>query len=53
MPPIPWKLDSAKEARLITIACSQPLEGYAGWTLDLLADKTIKLKKYRFDIRKT
>jgi hypothetical protein len=43
-PPIPRKLDGEKEARLITIACSQPPEGYAGWTLDLLADKMVKLK---------
>ena len=44
MPPITRKLDGAKEARLITIACSQPPEGYAGWTLDLLADKMVELK---------
>ena len=43
-PPIPWKLDGEKEARLITIACSQPPEGYARWTLDLLADKMVELK---------
>ena len=42
--PVPRKLDGAKEARLITIACSQPPEGYAGWTLDLLADKMVELK---------
>jgi len=43
-PPIPRKLDGEKEARLITIACSQPPEGYANWTLDLLADKMVELK---------
>ncbi|MEI7857984.1 MAG: helix-turn-helix domain-containing protein [Methanomicrobiales archaeon] len=43
-PPIPRKLDGEKEARLITIACSQPPEGYARWTLDLLADKMVELK---------
>jgi len=37
-------LDGTKEARLITIACSQPPEGYACWTLDLLADKMVELK---------
>ena len=42
--PIPRKLDGAKEARLITIACSQPPEGSAQWTLQLLADKMVKLK---------
>jgi hypothetical protein len=43
-PPIPWKLDGDKEARLITIACSHPPEGYVHWTLDLLADKMVELK---------
>jgi len=43
-PPIPRKLDGANEARLITIACSQPPAGYASWTLDLLADKMVELK---------
>ena len=42
--PVPRKLDGAKEARLITIACGQPPEGYANWTLDLLADKMVELK---------
>jgi transposase len=42
--PIPRKLDGAKEARLIRIACSQPPDGYANWTLDLLADKMVELK---------
>lgn len=42
--PVPRKLDGAKEARLITIACSQPPDGYANWTLDLLADKMVELK---------
>ena len=43
-PPIPRKLDGEKEARLITIACSQPPEGYASWTLALLAEKMVELK---------
>jgi transposase len=43
-PPIPRKLDGEKEARLITIACSHPPEGYVHWTLDLLADKMVELK---------
>jgi transposase len=42
--PVPRKLDGAKEARLITIACSQPPDGYANWTLELLADKMVELK---------
>lgn len=51
-PPIPRKLDGEKEARLITMACSQPPKGYAGWTLDLLTDKMVELKNRRFDFRK-
>jgi len=43
-PPIPRKLDGEKEARLITIACGNPPEGYVHWTLDLLADKMVELK---------
>lgn len=35
----PKKIDGRKEAELITLACSQPPEGRARWTLRLLADK--------------
>ena len=35
----PKKLDSEGEARLTALACSQPQEGRAGWTLQLLADR--------------
>ena len=38
------KLDGAKEARLIAIACSRPPEGRARWTLKLLADKLVELE---------
>jgi transposase len=37
------KLDGAAEARLIALACSQPPEGRACWTLQLLADKLVEL----------
>jgi transposase len=37
------KLDGAKEARLIAIACSSPPEGRARWTLKLLADQLVEL----------
>jgi len=37
------KLDGAKEARLIAIACSSPPEGHARWTLKLLADQLVEL----------
>lgn len=36
-------LDGEKEARLIAIACSEPPEGRARWTLALLADKLVAL----------
>jgi transposase len=36
-------LDGAAEARLITLACSKPPEGHGRWTLDLLADRMVKL----------
>lgn len=37
------KLDGDAEARLITLACSNPPDGYGRWTLDLLADRMVKL----------
>ena len=33
------KLDGQGEAHLIALACSEPPEGRAGWTLELLADQ--------------
>lgn len=38
------KLDGEQEARLITLACSQPPEGRARWTLRLLADSLVELE---------
>jgi hypothetical protein len=38
------KLDGAREARLIALACSKPPEGQKGWTLRLLADKAVELE---------
>jgi DNA-binding transcriptional ArsR family regulator len=38
------KLDGEREARLIALACSQPPEGQAHWTLRLLADKAVELE---------
>jgi transposase len=38
------KLDGAAEARLIALACSQPPEGRACWTMQLLADKLVELR---------
>ena len=38
----PRKLDGEGEARLVAMACSQPPEGRAGWTLQLLADRLVQ-----------
>jgi transposase len=36
-------LDGVAEARLVTLACSRPPDGHGRWTLDLLADRLVKL----------
>ena len=38
------KLDGQGEARLIALACSDPPEGFARWTLHLLADELVALE---------
>jgi transposase len=40
----PLKLDGAKEARLIAIACAKAPEGHARWTMQLLADRLVELQ---------
>jgi len=37
-------LDGAQEAKLVAIACSQPPQGCARWTLNLLADRMVQLE---------
>ena len=37
-------LDGAAEARLIALACSDPPDGRAAWTLTMLADKLVELE---------
>ena len=37
-------IDGEKEAKLISIACSKPPQGFAKWTMEMLADKLIALK---------
>lgn len=37
------KIDGNVEAHLIALSCSDPPEGYARWTLRLLADKIVEL----------
>lgn len=36
--------DGQKEARLIATSCSEPPEGRAAWTLELLADRMVELE---------
>lgn len=38
------KADGDFEAHLIALSCSDPPEGYARWSLRLLADKVVELK---------
>jgi len=37
-------LDGRAEAHLITLACSDPPEGFSRWTLAMLADKLVELR---------
>ncbi len=37
-------MDGEREAKLVTLCCSDPPEGYAKWSLRLLADKMVELK---------
>ena len=39
----PSRIDGRVEATLTLLACSDPPEGYARWTLQLLADKLVEL----------
>jgi putative transposase len=40
----PIKIDSRVEAHVTMIACSDPPEGSARWTLHMIADKLVQLK---------
>jgi transposase len=37
------KIDGDLEAKIVTLCCSQPPEGYSKWSLRLLADKLVEL----------
>ena len=37
------KIDGDLEAKIVTLCCSQPPEGYSKWSLRLLADKVVEL----------
>ena len=38
------KLDGTQEARLVALSCSDPPQGQARWTMQLLADKLVELQ---------
>jgi transposase len=38
------KVDGDLEAKLVTLCCSNPPEGFSKWSLRLLADKMVELK---------
>jgi transposase len=38
------KVDGDLEARIVQLSCSEPPEGYAGWSLRLLAEKVVDLE---------
>jgi len=42
-PPVESKIDGDVEAHIIALACMSPPEGYARWTLRLLADKVVEM----------
>lgn len=42
-PPVPAKVTGEVEAHIIALACGEPPEGYAKWSLRLLADKCVEL----------
>lgn len=43
-PPVPPKVTGELEARIIALACGEVPQGYARWTLRLLADKCVELR---------
>ena len=42
-PPVPAKVTGDVEAHIIALACSEPPEGYARWTVRLLAKQSVEL----------
>ena len=43
-PPVEPKVTGEMEARIIALACSEVPQGYAKWTLRLIADKCVELQ---------
>jgi len=52
-PGAPRKLDAADESLLIAVACSEPPDGRAKWTLDLLAGEMVRLTSHKAVSRDT
>lgn len=42
-PPVPAKITGEVEAHIVALACSEPPEGYARWTVRLLAQRSVEL----------
>jgi len=42
-PPVPAKITGEVEARIIALACSEPPQGCARWTLNMIANKAVEL----------
>jgi putative transposase len=40
----PIEIDGQQRAKITALACSEPPEGYAKWSLRLLADKAVELE---------
>jgi len=40
----PIQIDGEQRAKITALACSEPPEGYAQWSLRLLADKAVELE---------
>ena len=43
-PPVAPKITGDVEAKIVALACGKVPEGYARWTLQLLADRSVELK---------
>lgn len=52
-PGAPRKLEAADESLLIAVACSEPPDGRAKWTLDLLAGEMVRLTSHKTVSRDT
>ena len=49
-PPVPAKITGDVEAKIIALACSEPPEGYARWSIRLLRDNLVELNIGRSSI---